>query len=114
MGENDTSEWTVGPWVQDTEAQAKGASQKLGAMQEAGFGGGGGGGVAEVDLTEVNERLDKVEGQIKEMSRNVAKKLALMIDLMMSLSDQISNAQAVPGTHAAHSMGGGAIVPGAM
>jgi len=27
------------------------------------------------------------------MSRNVAKKLALMIDLMMSLSDQISNVQ---------------------
>jgi len=44
----------------------------------------------------VEQRLDKVEGQIKEMSRNVAKKLALMIDLMMSLSDQISNVNANP------------------
>jgi hypothetical protein len=40
-------------------------------------------------LGPVNERIDKVEGQIKEMSRNLAKKLSLMIDLMMSLSDQI-------------------------
>jgi hypothetical protein len=97
--------------LKDTEAAASEAGQKLGSM---GGGGGGGGGFEPVDLTEVNERLDKVEGQIKEMSRNVAKKLALMIDLMMSLSDQISNVQAAPGAHMAHSMGGGAMVPGGM
>ena len=49
-----------------------------------------------------------MEGQIKEMSRNVAKKLALMIDLMMSMSDQITNVQAAPAQNS-H-----AIVPGRM
>lgn len=80
--------------IKETEAEANEAGGKV----NSGFGDGafGGGGV-NVDLTEVEQRLDKVEGQIKEMSRNVAKKLALMIDLMMSLSDQISNVNANPG-----------------
>mmetsp|Transcript_18756 Transcript_18756/g.46699 ORF Transcript_18756/g.46699 Transcript_18756/m.46699 type:complete len:1062 (+) Transcript_18756:270-3455(+) len=102
--------------IKATEEAAAGAGDKGGGGRRGGGGGGGGGGgygpPAEVDLTQVNERLDKVEGQIKEMSRNVAKKLALMIDLMMSLSDQISNVSSSgPGNH--QSMGG-AMVPGGM
>lgn len=49
-----------------------------------------------VDTSELEQRIDKVEGQIKEMSRNVAKKLSLMIDLMMSLSDQVSSVSSMP------------------
>ena len=52
------------------------------------------------DLGPVNERIDKVEGQIKEMSRNLAKKLSLMIDLMMSLSDQIVTTNNASGAQA--------------
>jgi len=82
--------------IKQTEEEGKEAGAKLSSFEGAGGMFGGGGGVANVDLTEVEQRLDKVEGQIKEMSRNVAKKLALMIDLMMSLSDQISNVNANP------------------
>eukprot|EP00232_Nephroselmis_pyriformis_P001496 CAMPEP_0182913856 /NCGR_PEP_ID=MMETSP0034_2-20130328/38248_1 /TAXON_ID=156128 /ORGANISM="Nephroselmis pyriformis, Strain CCMP717" /LENGTH=1001 /DNA_ID=CAMNT_0025050585 /DNA_START=146 /DNA_END=3151 /DNA_ORIENTATION=+ len=71
-----------------------------GIMRGSGGGGAGGqmmvAGNVKVDLAEVEARIDKVEGQIKEMSRNVAKKLSLMIDLMMSLSDQISNVNTMP------------------
>ena len=52
--------------------------------------GGGGMVAAHVDLKPVEDRIDKVKGQVKELSRNMAKKPSLMIDLMMSLSDQIS------------------------
>merc|ERR1711871_1000355 len=41
------------------------------------------------DTSKLEDRLDKVEGQIKDMSRNVAKKLSLMVDLMLSLSDSV-------------------------
>lgn len=42
------------------------------------------------DTRELEGRIERVDMQIKELSRNVAKKLSLMIDLMMSLSDQIT------------------------
>jgi len=54
-----------------------------GAGGEALFGGEGGQNVA--------ARLDRVESQVKDMSRNMAKKLSLMIDLIMSVSDQLTN-----------------------
>jgi len=44
------------------------------------------------DTRELEGRIERVDMQIKELSRNVAKKLSLMIDLMMSLSDQITSA----------------------
>mmetsp|Transcript_18173 Transcript_18173/g.61824 ORF Transcript_18173/g.61824 Transcript_18173/m.61824 type:complete len:1064 (+) Transcript_18173:206-3397(+) len=43
------------------------------------------------DTSKLEDRLDKVEGQIKDMSRNVAKKLSLMVDLMLSLSDSVQH-----------------------
>ena len=52
----------------------------------------------------VASRLDRVESQMKDMSRNMAKKLSLMIDLIMSVSDQLTNSNAsrqVPGQPAA-------------
>ena len=42
----------------------------------------------------VAARLDRVESQVKDMSRNMAKKLSLMIDLIMSVSDQLTNSSA--------------------
>lgn len=45
---------------------------------------------------ELEQRIEKVDLQIKDMSRNVAKKLSLMIDLMMSLSDQVGSVSGVP------------------
>jgi len=86
---------------EDTAANASNEAQKLQGRLDKDRVGGGGGGVGtviqQVDLTEVEGRIDKVEGHIKEMSRNVAKKLSLMIDLMMSLSDQISSVQGASG-----------------
>ena len=46
--------------------------------------------------TEFKQRIERVETQIGEMSRSVAKKLSLMIDLVMSLSDQVATAGAAP------------------
>jgi len=66
--------------------------------------GGGGGGMVNFDTTELEQRIDKVEGQIKELSRNVAKKLSLMIDLLMSLSDQVSNSHAVQQQNASNAI----------
>lgn len=71
----------------EAEAEAHIASHGVGGAVR---GGGGGMVAAHVDLKPVEDRIDKVEGQVKELSRNMAKKLSLMIDLMMSLSDQIS------------------------
>jgi len=79
--------------ISANEAAAADTSSKIKSAEGMAMGGVV---AANVDLSEVEARLDKVEGQIKEMSRNVAKKLALMIDLMMSLSDQISNVNAMP------------------
>jgi hypothetical protein len=50
----------------------------------------------------------QVDLQIKDMSRNVAKKLSLMIDLMMSLSDQVGSVSGVPNA----SRGSGSQYPG--
>jgi hypothetical protein len=71
-----------------------------------GINGGGGGGVAGGaamyggglmgSTEELEQRIEKVDLQIKDMSRNVAKKLSLMIDLMMSLSDQVGSVSGVP------------------
>jgi hypothetical protein len=71
-----------------------------------GGGGTGGGGVAGGAVMfsgglmgsteELEQRIEKVDLQIKDMSRNVAKKLSLMIDLMMSLSDQVGSVSGVP------------------
>mmetsp|Transcript_18147 Transcript_18147/g.59274 ORF Transcript_18147/g.59274 Transcript_18147/m.59274 type:complete len:1019 (-) Transcript_18147:50-3106(-) len=90
----------------EVQAEIDAATEKkdevLGDLADAASGArahGGGTVVANFDTTELEGRIDKVEGQIKELSRNVAKKLSLMIDLLMSLSDQISNtgsAQIVP------------------
>eukprot|EP00898_Chlorokybus_atmophyticus_P001011 jgi/Chlat1/1910/Chrsp149S02222 len=56
------------------------------------------------DMGVIEARIDKMEGQVKDMSRAVAKKLSLMIDLMMSLSDQISAANhMLPGAAATSS-----------
>ena len=46
------------------------------------------------DSGEMSIRLDRVESQVKDMSRNMAKKLSLMIDLIMSVSDQLTNSNA--------------------
>jgi len=81
--------------VQHEIDDAQGAKNAvLDQMQDATHarsGGGGGSIVQTIDTSEIEARIDKVEGQIKELSRNVAKKLSLMIDLMMSLSDQVAN-----------------------
>eukprot|EP00951_Prasinocladus_malaysianus_P017422 scaffold137335_cov43-Prasinocladus_malaysianus.AAC.1 len=46
----------------------------------------------------VEDKVVRVDGQLKDLSRNVAKKLSLMIDLMMSLSDQVTTTgQTLPG-----------------
>jgi len=37
-----------------------------------------------------DRRLDGLSGAVKELSKNIAKKLSTMIDLMVSLSDQVS------------------------
>jgi len=51
-----------------------------------------------LDTTILEGRMDTMEGQIKDMSRNMAKKLSLQIDLLMSLSDQISSQNPRSGT----------------
>jgi hypothetical protein len=51
------------------------------------------------DILGVENKVVMVDGQLKDLSRNVAKKLSLMIDLMMSLSDQVATTgQALPGS----------------
>ena len=50
------------------------------------------------DVVTVQDKVVRVDTQLKDLSRNTTKKLGLMIDLMMSLSDQISTAgQVLPG-----------------
>jgi len=50
------------------------------------------------DIVVVQEKVKKVDAQLKDLSRNTARKLGLMIDLMMSLSDQIATTgQVLPG-----------------
>ena len=44
------------------------------------------------DVVIVQDKVVRVDTQLKDLSRNTTKKLGLMIDLMMSLSDQISSA----------------------
>eukprot|EP00873_Tetraselmis_striata_P002177 jgi/Tetstr1/422441/TSEL_013279.t1 len=65
---------------------------------------GGRGGLPEgmmelqADILGVENKVTVVDGQLKDLSRNVAKKLSLMIDLMMSLSDQVATTgQVLPG-----------------
>ncbi|UPR03093.1 polycystin cation channel protein [Chloropicon primus] len=57
---------------------------------------GGGPAVANVDLTKVENRIDLVDQQVKELSRSMTKKLSLMVDLLMSLSDQVSTQGGTP------------------
>ena len=75
------------------------AQDELNELQESTARPGKEGGGVTFDTSELSERIDNVEGQIKEMSRNLAKKMSLMIDLMMSLSDQVSSTreQMAPG-----------------
>ena len=75
------------------------AQDELNELQESTARPGEEGGGVTFDTSELSERIDNVEGQIKEMSRNLAKKMSLMIDLMMSLSDQVSSTreQMAPG-----------------
>ena len=61
--------------------------------------------------TEFKQRIERVETQIGEMSRSVAKKLSLMIDLVMSLSDQVANQAAA--SHQAAAAAAAAVPPGA-
>lgn len=50
------------------------------------------------EIVAVQEKVQKVDRQLKDLSRNTARKLGLMIDLMMSLSDQIATTgQVLPG-----------------
>ena len=55
-------------------------------------------GAVNVDLTKVEKRIDLVDQQVKELSRSMTKKLSLMVDLLMSLSDQVSTTQQQGGT----------------
>ena len=54
------------------------------------------GAAANVDLTQVENRIDLVDQQVKELSRSMTKKLSLMVDLLMSLSDQVSTQSNTP------------------
>ena len=54
------------------------------------------GAAANVDLTQVENRIDMVDQQVKELSRSMTKKLSLMVDLLMSLSDQVSTQSNTP------------------
>ena len=54
------------------------------------------GAAASVDLTQVENRIDLVDQQVKELSRSMTKKLSLMVDLLMSLSDQVSTQSNTP------------------
>lgn len=57
-------------------------------------------GVAELQssIGGVQDKVVRVDGAIRDLSRNTAKKLGLMIDLMMSLSDQIqTTGRVLPG-----------------
>lgn len=58
--------------------------------------GGSGGPAANVDLSKVENRIELVDQQVKELSRGMTKKLSLMVDLLMSLSDQVSNQTNTP------------------
>ena len=50
------------------------------------------------EIVSVQDKVQKVDTQLKDLSRNTARKLGLMIDLMMSLSDQIATTgQVLPG-----------------
>lgn len=44
-----------------------------------------------VDMSKLEDRVDLVDKQLKELNRGVSKKLSLMVDLLMSLSDQVSH-----------------------
>merc|ERR1712070_1319755 len=83
--------------------------QEAGGEAMGGMGMGGFSGPVTIDTAELEQRIDKVEAQIKEMSRNVAKKLSLMIDLMMSLSDQVSSVNSMP--NGPGGGGGGQMMP---
>ena len=69
-------------------------------------------GVAQLqhEIGNVQNKVLMVDGQIRDLGRNTAKKLGLMIDLMMSLSDQISTTRhttMLPGTVTTRPAGGG-------
>lgn len=86
--------------AQDAEAEMQHKIEEAGladnmAAGDAAVGGGTGRGGGSVDLSELEARMENIEGSMKEMSRNVAKKLSLMIELMMSLSEQVTSTQAM-------------------
>ena len=96
--------------MKDAEDEGENADQHI-STHQMGMGRGVGVVAANVDLKPVEDHIEKVEGQVKELSRNMAKKLSLMIDLMMSLSDQISASSAPAPSGARSSTGGVPMLP---
>lgn len=78
----------------DTEIQRRNTLQRHGSRRgglarTASIEGSGGVSAMLGMSPEVESRLQAVEGEVRDMSRNMAKKLSLMIDLLMSISDQM-------------------------
>jgi len=65
----------------------------LAAAREGMVGGGGMGGIGEEAFGELEVKIDRLETDLRDMSRQMAKKMAMMIDLMMALSDQVQVSQ---------------------
>jgi len=75
--------------IDEREAQA-GKLARAGSRARRGGGGGDVGGENVFIATEgLEKKLLEVDDKVSDLSRTVAKKMALMIELMMSLSDQV-------------------------
>ncbi|CAG9461774.1 unnamed protein product [Pedinophyceae sp. YPF-701] len=77
--------------IEDVRGQAD-AGAHAGAMNMARMAAMAGGGIGAAEIQAMESKLDKMEGDIKDMSRQVAKKMALLIELCMGLSDQVQAA----------------------
>lgn len=67
--------------IRDEEERADGGRQGAGRIRTVTSG--------VKDVGALEDKVDEIGEAVSELSRNVAKKMALMIELMMSLSDQV-------------------------